>query len=147
MSNKLLPDKIETYSQEQLSKFLKVIKRNYILDNVQLVDNFFYLFTRCRYLIVKVIPERSYLLGRKPCFSYPHAVSDYVCISSLYRIIELKLKLGYPRNTFRQKRSEKFQTTKIAKYSVDVEGIILFKIFHDRSFYLSFLKQFSKKIY
>ena len=41
MSNKLLPDKIETYSQEQLSKFLKVFKRNYILDNVQLVDNFF----------------------------------------------------------------------------------------------------------
>ena len=41
MSNKLLPDKIETYSQEQLSKFLKVFKKNYILDNVQLVDNFF----------------------------------------------------------------------------------------------------------
>ena len=40
MSNKLLPDKIETYSQEQLSKLLKVFKKNYILDNVQLVDNF-----------------------------------------------------------------------------------------------------------
>ena len=36
------PDKIETYSQEQLTKFLKVFKRNYILDNVQLVDNFFW---------------------------------------------------------------------------------------------------------
>ena len=41
MSNKLLLDKTETYSQEQLSKLLKVFKRNYILDNIQLVDNFF----------------------------------------------------------------------------------------------------------
>ena len=47
------------------------------------------LFTRCRYLIVIVIPEGSYLLGWKACSSYPDAVSDYVCISSLYRIIEL----------------------------------------------------------
>ena len=32
---------VSTYSQEQLSKFLKVFKINYILDNVQLVDKFF----------------------------------------------------------------------------------------------------------
>ena len=63
MSNKLRPDKIETHSQEQLSKFLKVFKRNYILDNVQLVDIFSDLFTRCRYLIAIVIPEGSYFLG------------------------------------------------------------------------------------
>ena len=44
------------------------------------------LFTRCRYLIVIV---GSYLLGWKACSSYPDAVSGYVCISSLYRIIEL----------------------------------------------------------
>ena len=53
------------------------------------------LFTRCRYLIVIVIPESSYLLGWKACSSYPDAVSDYVCISSLYRIIELNCIYTY----------------------------------------------------
>ena len=79
------------------------------------------LFTRCRYLIVIVIPEGSYLLGWKACSSYPDAVSDYVCISSLYRIIELNWERS--GNQFgRLKKVDKISKNPKSA-PVDIEGI------------------------
>ena len=41
MLKRLLPDNIEFYSDEKLSNFFKMFKENYMIDNVELIDNFF----------------------------------------------------------------------------------------------------------